>query len=90
MTKDISFETLDLLAELEEGQRNAKPIALLARRLDVTKKKVIKMINKARDELEDTDTLIMNNGRGGFYLGEVQHGDGKDPDIQSLLQMFNA
>lgn len=90
MTKDISFETLDLLAELEEGQRNAKPIALLARRLDVTKKKAVKMIDQARKKLEDTDTLIMSNDRGSFYLGEVQHGDGKDPDIQSLLQLFNA
>lgn len=89
MTKDISFETLDLLAELEEGQRNAKPIALLARRLDVPKRKIVKMINQAREELSDTTTLIMNNGRGGFYLQEVQD-DGDDSEVQSLLQLFRA
>lgn len=89
MTKDISFETLDLLAELEEGQRNAKPIALLARRLDVSKRHVVKMIKHAREELSDTTTLIMNNGRGGFYLGEVQ-ADGDDPEVESLLQLFRA
>lgn len=88
--KDVSFETLDLLAELEEGQRNAKPIALLARKLDVTKKKVIKMINNARNELCDTDVLIMNNGKGGFYIKEVEDGNSKDPEVQSMLQLFRA
>lgn len=90
MAKEVSFETLDLLAELGTGSKNAKPIALLARQLDTTKKRVLKMISTARAELEDTDTLIMNNGRGGFYLGEVQHNDGNDPEVQSLLQLFNA
>ena len=88
MTKDISFETLDLLATLGIGSKNAKPIALLARQMDITKKRVLKMIANARKELEDTDTLIMNNGRGGFYVGEVQHGGSEDEHIKSLLQLF--
>ena len=88
MTKDVSFETLDLLATLGIGSKNAKPVALLARQMDTSKKNVHKMIARARVELEDTDTLIMNNGRGAFYVGEVQHGDSEDGHIQSLLQLF--
>ena len=87
MSKDVSFETLDLLATLGIGRKNAKPIALLARQMDTTKKNVQKMITKARAELEDTDQLIMNTGHGSYYL-EVQHGDSEDSHIQSLLQLF--
>lgn len=88
MSKDVSFETLDLLATLGIGRKNAKPIALLARQMDTTKKNVQKMITKARAELEDTDQLIMNTGHGSYYLEEVQHGNSEDSHIQSLLQLF--
>ena len=84
----VAIETLDLLATLGIGRKNAKPIALLARQMDTTKKNVQKMITKARAELEDTDQLIMNTGHGSYYLEEVQHGDSEDSHFQSLLQLF--
>lgn len=88
MTKDVSFETLDLLATLGIGRKNAKPIALLARQMDVTKKKVTKMIDTAREELDGTDTNILHTNSGAFYIEEVQHGDSEDSHFQSLLQLF--
>ena len=89
MGKDVSFETLDLLATLGIGRKNAKPIALLARQMDTSKKNVHRMIARARAELEDTDQLIMNTGHGSYYLEEVQqHGDSEYSHIQSLLQLF--
>lgn len=88
MTKDVSFETLDLVATLGIGRKNAKPIALLARQMDVTKKKVTKMIATAREELDGTDTNILHTNSGAFYIEEVQHGDSEDSHIQSLLQLF--
>ena len=90
MTKDISFETLDLLATLGIGRKNAKPIALLARQMDTTKKRVLQMIVNARAELEDSDQLIMNTGHGSYYLEEVQRGDSDDEKIESLLQLFGS
>ena len=84
MTKDVSFETLDLLATLGNGRKNAKPIALLARQMDVSRRKVIRMIELAREELEDTTTLIMSNGHGGFYLQEAV-ADGQN---EELLELF--
>lgn len=90
MTKDISFETLDLLATLGIGRKNAKPIALLARQMDTAKKRVLQMIANARAELEDSDQLIMNTGHGSYYLEEAQHGNSDDEKIESLLQLFGS
>lgn len=85
MTEDISFETLDLLATLGNGRKNAKPVALLARQMDVPKRKVLKMIDRARDELEDTTTLIMNTGHGAYYLQEAVV-DGQREDLSPLFR----
>ena len=84
MTKDVSFETLDLLASLGNGQKNAKPIALLSRQMDIPKRKVLKIIERAREELSDTTTLIMNNGHGSFYLMDAIDG----AENKDLLELF--
>ena len=85
MTDDISFETLDLLSTLGEGRKNAKPLALIARQMDVSRRKVVKMIDRARDELENTTTLIMNTGHGAYYLQEAI-ADGQREDLSSLFR----
>lgn len=87
--KEISFETLDLLATLGNGRKNAKPIVLLARQMDVTKRKVLKMIATARDELEDSNILIMNTGHGSYYKQEAI-GNDSERESDSLLSMFGA
>lgn len=87
--KELSFETLDLLATLGNGRKNAKPIALIARQMDVSKRKVIHFIERARKELEDSGTLIMNTGHGSFYKQEALADDSKQ-EIDSLLSMFGA
>ena len=84
MTDDISFETLDLLATLGNGRKNAKPVALLARQMDISKRNVLKIIAHAREELENTTTLIMSSGHGGFYLQEAV-ADGQN---EELLELF--
>ena len=86
MTKDISFETLDLLATLGEGRKNAKPVTLIARQMDVTKRRVIKMIENARRELEDTTTLIMNTGHGAYYLQEAVADGTENEELLSLFR----
>ena len=83
MTEDISFETLDLLATLGNGRKNSKPVALIARQMDISKRRVLKIIDRAREELENTTTLIMSNGHGGFYLQEAMDGQNQD-----LLELF--
>ena len=65
---DLSFDVLELLSELKFHKANAKPIRLLARDLDMPKRKVIALIKKARMELEPKNVLIMNNGRDSYYL----------------------
>ena len=86
MMEELSMETLDLLAELDDKRKNAKTIALLARRMDYPKRKIEKMIAKAREELEDSDILIMHNGHGGYYT--QKRVDNDDDERQSLLSMF--
>lgn len=84
MTEDISFETLDLLTTLGNGRKNAKPLALIARQMDIPKRRVLKLIDRARTELENTNLLVMNNGHGGFYLMEAINGT----ENQELLELF--
>lgn len=86
--KDVSFETLDLLSELGHGRKNAKPIALLARQLDVSKRKIVKMIECARAELEDSDILIMNTGHGSYYQEVIE--DDAEQIIDPVLQLFRT
>ena len=84
MTEDISFETLDLLATLGNGRKNAKPVSLLARQMDIPKRRVLKIIQRARDELMNTNLLVMNNGNGSFYLMEAIDG----AEGENLLEFF--
>ena len=86
MNDDISFETLDLLATLGEGRKNAKPIALIVRQMDVPKRKVLKMIDRAREELKDTTMLIMNTGHGAYYTQEVANASRVEEE--PLLPLF--
>lgn len=88
--KELSFETLDLLATLGNGRKNAKPIVLLARQMDVSKRKVMQFIEQARKELEDSDTLIMTTGHGSYYkLKREAAEDVTTPQIP-LLQLFQS
>jgi len=83
-----SFDVDDLLAELTIRQKGAKPIALLARHLDMPKKKVLKLIDKARDEIRNEGLLIVNNGSGSYYL---MHKKENIPNEEtSLLSMFGT
>lgn len=86
MNDDISFETLDLLSTLGMGRKNAKPVALIARQMDVPKRRVIKMIDCARMELEDTAMLIMNTGHGAYYTQEVANASRVEEE--PLLPLF--
>lgn len=82
-----SFETEDLLAELEDDIYGARPVALLAHRLDMPKRKVTKLIQKARNEIRPDGLLIVDNGRGAFYLKGVKR-DEPTEDSKPLLSMF--
>ena len=65
------FSVLDLMTELEYGKRRAKPLALIARHLDVPKRKVVKLLKQAREEAFPQGILIMNNGKDSYYLRQV-------------------
>ena len=65
---DYSFDVLELLSELKFHKANAIPIRLLARNMDMPKRKVIALIKKARAELEPDGVLIINNGRDSYYM----------------------
>ena len=64
---NYSFDVLELLSELKFHKANAVPLRMLARNLDMPKRKVLKLINKARVELSP-NVLIMNNGRDSYYM----------------------
>lgn len=64
---DYSFDVLELLSELKFHKANAKPLKLLARDMDMPRRKVVALIKKAREELSP-NVLIMNNGRDSYYL----------------------
>ena len=64
---NYSFDVLELLSELKFHKANAVPLIMLARNLDMPKRKVLKLINKARAELSP-NVLIMNNGRDSYYM----------------------
>lgn len=85
-----SMDVDSLLAELTLRQKGAKPIALLSRHLDMPKKKVLKLIDKAREELnaDGEGWLIMNNGNGSYYLMRQKE---KTPNEEtSLLSVFES
>ena len=65
--KDYSFDVLELVSELKFNSANAKPLKLLARDMDMPRRKVVALIKKARMELAP-DVLIVNNGRDSYYM----------------------
>lgn len=65
--KDCSFDVLELVSELKFNSANAKPLKLLARDMDMPRRKVVALIKKARAELAP-DVLIINNGRDSYYM----------------------
>lgn len=65
---DYSFDVLELLSELKFHKANATPIRLLARNMDMPKRKVLQLIKKARAELAPDGVLIINNGRDAYYM----------------------
>ncbi len=86
--KEHSMDVDSLLAELTLRQKGAKPIALLARHLDMPKRNVLKLIDKARVEIKDEGMLIVNNGSGSYYLMHKREEprDEKSP----LLPLFES
>ncbi len=74
--KDYSFDVLELVSELKFNSANAKPLKLLARDMDMPRRKVVALIKKARMELAP-DVLIVNNGRDSYYMkGSLFYGKG--------------
>lgn len=65
---DYSFDVLELISELKFHKANAIPLKMLARNLDMPRRKVIALIKKARIELEPDGVLIINNGRDSYYM----------------------
>lgn len=65
--RDYSFDVLELVSELKFNSANAKPLKLLARDMDMPRRKVVALIKKARAELSP-DVLIINNGRDSYYM----------------------
>lgn len=65
--RDYSFDVLELVSELKFNSANAKPLKLLARDMDMPRRKVVALIKKARAELAP-DVLIINNGRDSYYM----------------------
>lgn len=65
--RDYSFDVLELVSELKFNSANAKPLKLLARDMDMPRRKVVALIKKARAELAP-DVLIINNGRNSYYM----------------------
>lgn len=65
--RDYSFDVLELVSELKFNSANAKPLKLLARDMDMPRRKVVALIKKARMELAP-DVLIVNNGQDSYYM----------------------
>ena len=65
---DYSFDVLELISELKFHKANAIPLKMLARNLDMPRRKVIALIKKARIELEPDGVLIINNCRDSYYM----------------------
>ena len=72
---DISFDVEELLFELEgTGASSTKPASLLARHMDMPKRKVAKLVQKARDQISRYGLLIVQNDKGGYYLMRFEEG----------------
>lgn len=66
MKSYTTMDTYDILHELNYGERFGISASLLARRLDVPKRKIGKLIEKARQELYAdplNEILIMTDGQ---------------------------
>lgn len=79
---EYSFPVLDLMFELEFGRRRAKPVALISRHMDISKRKVLQLIKQGREEALKNGILIMDNGNGSYYLREVEgQNEEQDQDL---------
>jgi hypothetical protein len=83
---EYSFPVLDLMFELDFGKRRAKPVALIARHMDISKRKVLQLIKQGREEALANGILIMDNGNGSYYLREVD-GDGDAEQNKDLPEL---
>ena len=69
MDMDIDFDVEELLFELKgSGSKSTIPLALLSKRMDMSKHKVMKLIYKARKQIFKYGLLIVQANSGGFYL----------------------
>lgn len=92
MSNDVSFETEELLFELNRKRMNAMSVALIAAKLDCSKREVLKRIDKARMELQrvGSSVSIRNNGHGSYYLIDTEEVAHDEQEKAAMLRLFTT
>lgn len=92
MPNEVSFETEELLYEMNHQQKNAMSVALLAAKLDCSKREVMKRIERAKVELArvGSKTSIRHTPTGSYYLYDSEEAARDEQEKSTLLRLFTT
>ena len=88
----MSFETEELLYELNYKRANAMSVALIAAKLDCSKREVMKRIKRAQMELKmiGSKTSILHTPNGSYYLYDSEEAARDEQEKSTLLRLFTT
>lgn len=92
MSNEVSFETEELLYEMNHQRKNAMSVALLAAKLDCSKREVMKRIERAKVELAriGSKTKILHTPTGSYYLYDSEEAAIHEQEKSALLWLFTT
>lgn len=92
MENEVSFDVEELLFELNYQRKNAMSVALLAAKLDCSKREVMKRIEKAKVELArvGSKTSIRHTPTGSYYLYDSEEASRNEQEKSALLRLFTT